>query len=97
MCFKNHSERYSLSPSYHAAKRLFVELEEVAKQKGYQKNIVIKNKKRIVRDGFSKADAQIIWEKGPEDWATDLALCPGFFGVDYVVENGYTVSFYDKY
>lgn len=94
--FKKHREKYKSSPSYHAAQRLFLELDELARRQG-KGTVIFKDKTRIVREGFSKADAQIIWEDGPEDWAEFVLIQPDNFSVDYVIENGYTVSFYDKY
>jgi hypothetical protein len=95
--FKKHREKYLSSPSFHAAQRLFIELEEIARTQGKRKSAIIKDKTRIMREGFSKADAQVIWEDGPEDWAELFIFHNDTFGVDYVIENGYTISFYDKY
>lgn len=97
MCLRKHWEKYEASPSYHAAKKFSLELEEIARTLGYNKhNIRVRTKAHIIKEGFSKADAQVIWEDGPEDWAADFYVTREQIGVDCIAENSYTLSFYDK-
>lgn len=96
MCLKKHLEKYQSSPAYHAAVIVSLELKEVAKHTGGKtSNIYVRKKSQIVRTGFSKADAQVVWEDGPEDWATDFIMKEET-GAVCIAENGYTLSFYDK-
>lgn len=97
MCLKKHWEKYYTSPAYHAAKRISLELEELAKNSGYNKhNIRVRSKGHIIKDGFSKADAQVVWEDGPVGWANGFYIIRDENGVDCIAENSYTLSFYDK-
>ena len=96
MCLRKHWEKYDSSPAYHAAKKLSLELEELAKIEGYKRNIILRKKHTIIKDGFGKADAQIVWVDGPEDWAIYFYADGENLGVDCVAENSYTLSFYDK-
>lgn len=96
MCLRKHWEKYDTSPSYYAAKKLSLELEELAKTEGYKKNITVRKKHTIIKEGFGKADAQVVWEDGPEDWAICFYVSGITLGVDCVAENSYTLSFYDK-
>jgi hypothetical protein len=96
MCLRKHWEKYDTSPAYHAAKRLSLELEELAKVAGYKRSIIVKKKHTIIKEGFGKADAQVIWEDGPEDWAISFYIENTALDVDCVAENSFTLSFYDK-
>jgi hypothetical protein len=52
------------------------------------------NFKRLIKEGYSKADAQVVWTDGPKDWATELEYIESSRNVYYIAENGHTVSFY---
>ena len=97
MCLRKHWEKYNDSPAYHAAKKISLELEEFAKSAGYNKqNIRVRSKGHIIKEGFSKADAQVVWEDGPFDWTSGFYSTRDELGVDCIAENSYTLSFYDK-
>ena len=94
MCTKKQWERCNASEAYYAAKKFALELEEEAKKLGYcSKGIKIRNKEQVIKGGFGKSDAQVIWEGGPKDWA--LGFVPETKGtVSKVAEECDTVSFY---
>ena len=94
MCTKEHWERCNASEAYYAANKFAIELEEYAKKQGYDtKSIRIRNKEQIIRSGLGKADAQVVWEDGPKDWALEFALrCDTT--VSRIAEDRDTVSFY---
>ena len=95
MRVRDHLLRANDSPSYFAAKKFTLELEEFAKAQGFDtRGIRIRKKDQIIKGGFGKADAQVIWETGPEDWALLLE----YNVIDTVIceaQDGTTVSFYD--
>jgi len=94
MCTKEHWERCNASEAYYAANKFAIELEEYAREIGYNgKGIKIRNKEQIVRSGLGKADAQVVWEEGPKDWALEFALKNDTL-VSRVAEDKDTVSFY---
>lgn len=95
MRVRDHLLRANDSPSYFAAKKFTLELEEFAKKQGYNtKGIKVRKKDQIVKGGYGKADAQVIWEDGPEDWALSLTYNV-IDSVYYEANDGVTVSFYD--
>ena len=97
MCLRQHWEKYKTSPAYHTAKKISLELEEFARKSGHNKhNIRVRNKGYIIKEGFSKADAQVVWEDGPDGWANSFYITQNELGVDCIAENSYTLSFYDK-
>jgi len=94
MCTREHWEQCNASAAYHAATRFAIELESYAKKRGYNsKSIRIRNKEQIIRHGLGKADAQVIWEDGPKDWALEFALINDY-DVSKIAEARNTVSFY---
>ena len=94
MCTKKQWERCNASEAYYAAKKFALELEEEAKKLGYcSKGIRIRNKEQIIKGGFGKSDAQVIWEGGPKDWALEFALINDY-DVSKIAEARNTVSFY---
>lgn len=94
MCTKEHWELCNKTPAYYEAKKFALELEEYARLQGYKpKRIKIRTKEQIVKGGFGKADAQVVWTDGPEDWALTLDYASAS-GVYYQAEDGHTVSFY---
>ena len=94
MCTKEHWERCNASEAYHAAKKFAIELEEYAKRIGYNtKGIRVRNKEQIIKSGFGKADAQVIWEEGPIDWVTEFAP-KNKKAVSVAIEGRNAVSFY---
>lgn len=94
MCTREHWERCNASEAYHAANKFAIELEEYAKKIGYNgRSIKIRNKEQIVKGGLGKADAQVIWENGPTDWALEFAPQTSD-AVSKIAEDSDTVSFY---
>lgn len=94
MCTKEHWQQCNTSDAYRAAIKFALELEEYAKKLGHNgKTIRIRNKEQIIKGGFGKSDAQVIWEDGPEDWT--LELMPNTeHSVSTVSERNDTVSFF---
>ena len=94
MCTKEQWERCNASEAYHAAKKFAMELEEYAKKVGHDnKGIRVRNKEQIIKHGFGKADAQVIWEGGPIDWAIEFTPT-NKRTVSATIEERNTVSFY---
>jgi len=94
MCTREQWERCNASEAYHAAKKFALELEQHAKKLGYNdKGIRIRNKEQVIKGGFGKADAQVIWEDGPKEWALELSP-EDRRAVSTVAETDSTVSFY---
>ena len=95
MCTEKHWELCNTSAAYHAATQFALTLEEQARLQGYKpKTIKVKTKEQIIRQGIGKADAQVIWEEGPEGW-TDYVEVGSASDIDYIIE-GNTVSFYTR-
>lgn len=96
MCTAKHWELCNTSAAYSAATKFALALEETAKQQGYNKSktIKIRTKEQIIKGGFGKSDAQVIWKKGPDGWATNI-LASLANDIDYIVEKN-TVSFYTR-
>jgi hypothetical protein len=95
MCTEKHWELCNNSAAFHAATRFALALEETAKQQGFKpKTIKIRTKEQIIKGGFGKSDAQVIWKEGPEDWATNISASLTN-DIDYIVEKD-TVSFYTR-
>lgn len=95
MCTEKHWKLCNTSAAYHAATQFALTLEEQARLQGYKpKTIKVKTKEQIVRQGVGKADAQVIWEEGPEGW-TDYVEVSSASDIDYIIE-GNTVSFYTR-
>jgi len=95
MCTQEQWEKSNDSAAFHAATQFALALEETAKQQGYKpKTIRIRTKEQIIKGGFGKSDAQVIWKEGPEDWAANISA--SFANdIDYTVEED-TVSFYTR-
>jgi hypothetical protein len=95
MCTEKHWKMCNTSAAYHAATKFALELEEAAKQLGHRpKTIRIRTKEQIIKGGFGKSDAQVIWEEGPADWTTNIK--PSLANdIDYTI-NKNTVSFYTR-
>ena len=94
MCTKEQWEQCNASEAFHAAKKFAMELEQHAKTVGYNsKGIKTRNKEQIIKGGFGKADAQVIWEGGPKEWALEFAP-ENKMAVSVTAETGSTVSFY---
>jgi len=95
MCTTEHWELCNTSAAYHAATQFALALEETAKQQGYKpKTIRIRNKEQIIKGGFGKSDAQVIWKEGPDGWATNISASLAT-DIDYIIEKD-TVSFYTR-
>lgn len=95
MCTAEHWELCNTSAAYHAATQFALALEETAKQQGYKpKTIRIRTKEQIIKGGFGKSDAQVIWKEGPDGWATNISASLAN-DIDYIVEKD-TVSFYTR-
>lgn len=96
MCTRKQWKQCETSEAYYAANKFAIELEEYAKINGYNyKGIKIRTKEQIIKDGLGKADAQVVWEDGPKNWALDLVLTTDLY-VSTVAEAKDTVSFYLK-
>lgn len=91
---KQHWDICRKNLSYLTAQRCALQLQEAAKLRGYDwTSIIVKDKKHVALAGGT-ADASIVWENGPFNWAfaTDL-MQPD--GVWIEVDNQFTISFYD--
>jgi len=96
MCTIEQWEESNNSAAFHAATKFALALEEKAKQQGYKpKTIKIRTKEQIIKGGFGKSDAQVIWNEGPENW-TDTIKRHLFSNIDYVIEGPTTVAFYQR-
>ena len=96
MCTIQQWELCNTSEAFHAATQFAYALEETARQQGYKpKTIKIRTKEQIIKGGFGKSDAQVIWTEGPADW-TDIINKTLFQNIDYVVESPSTVAFYQR-
>lgn len=95
MCTAEHWKLCNTSAAYRAATQFALALEETAKQQGYKpKTIRIRTKEQIIKGGFGKSDAQVIWKEGPDGWAASIAATLAN-DIDYIVEKD-TVSFYTR-
>jgi len=84
------------SAAVHAATKFALQLEEYAKRIGYNpKEIRVRNKEQILKGGYGKADAQVIWKEGPDDWELDV-IFEDTEVVDSTVEDEKSISFYNK-
>ena len=96
MCTELQWELCNTSEAYHAATQFALTLEEEAKKQGFKpKTIKIRTKEQIIKGGFGKSDAQVIWPEGPNDW-TDTVRTISFNNIDYVIEGPSTVAFYQR-
>jgi len=96
MCTIKQWELCNTSEAFHAATQFALALEEKAKQQGYKpKTIKIRTKEQIIKGGFGKSDAQVIWEEGPDNW-TDTINKALSKNIDYVIEGPKTVAFYQR-
>ena len=95
MCTDKHWELCNTSVAYYAATQFALTLEEQARLQGYKpKTIKVKTKEQIIKEGVGKADAQVIWEEGPEGW-TDCVAVDSSDDIDCIIE-GNAVSFYTR-
>jgi hypothetical protein len=93
MCTEQQWELCNTSAAYHAATKFAIALEEQARIEGFKpKTIKVRTKEQIIKGGFGKSDAQVVWEEGPEGW-TEYVNVTLFNDTDYMIE-GNTVSFY---
>lgn len=96
MCTIEQWESCNTSEAFHAATQFAYALEETARQQGYKpKTIKIRTKEQIIKGGFGKSDAQVIWSEGPADWTEQLKSTL-FQNIDYVIESPSTVAFYKR-
>ena len=94
MCTKEHWEKCKTSDAYYAANKFAIELDEYAKQNGYNnKGIRVRSKEQVIKSGLGKADALVVWEDGPKDWALEFAV-KNDHTVSRVAETSDAVSFY---
>lgn len=96
MCTEKHWRLCDRSAAYYAAVKFALALEEKAKTEGYSyKTIRVRTKEQIIKGGFGKSDAQVVWTEGPDGWAETInVLSSG--DTDYIVEANNTVSFYTR-
>ena len=93
MCTDEHWELCNTSAAHYAATKFAIALEEQARLEGLKpKTIMVRTKEQIIKGGFGKSDAQVVWEEGPEGW-TEYVEATLFNDTDYIIE-GNTVSFY---
>lgn len=96
MCTNEQWEKSNNSEAFYAATKFALTLEEEARQQGYKpKTIKIRTKEQIIKGGFGRSDAQVIWEEGPDNWTENINITL-FKNVDYVVEEPNIVSFYHR-
>jgi len=96
MCTVEQWESCNTSEAFHAATQFAIALEEAARQQGYKpKTIKIRTKEQIIKGGFGKSDAQVVWAEGPPDW-TEKLTDKLFKNIDYVIESPNTVAFYQR-
>ena len=96
MCTELQWELCNTSEAFYAAKQFALTLEEQARLEGYKpKTIRVRTKEQIIKGGFGKADAQVIWEEGPDLWTEHVKVATSD-GIDCTIE-GNTVSFYTRY
>lgn len=91
---KHHWDLSKSNLSFITAQRCALQLEEAAKVRGLSSTgIIVKDKRQVAEQG-GNADARIVWENGPENWAyaTDLNQLDGVW---IEVDNRCTISFYD--
>ena len=96
MCTFQHWQLCNTSEAFYAASQFAIALEEQARIEGYKpKTIKIRTKEQIIKGGFGKSDAQVIWEEGPLNWTDTInkVLCGN---IDYVIEGPHTVAFYQR-
>lgn len=96
MCTDEQWEKSNNSKAFYAATKFALALEEKARQQGYKpKTIKIRTKEQIIKGGFGKSDAQVIWEEGPNNWTESINIMLSK-NIDYVIEEPNVVSFYQR-
>lgn len=91
---KAHWDECKLLASYHAAQSLACQLRDNMKECGNKlQKIKVLSKEEVNRHG-GYADAQVVWQEGPIDWAANLAIHT-VSSVWAEAENEFTISFYD--
>jgi hypothetical protein len=91
---KAHWDECKELASYHSAQNLAFQLRDSMKShKCNLNNLKVYSKEEVNKHG-GYADAQVVWQEGPEDWTQRLSLV-AVPGVHVEVEDEYTVSFYD--
>lgn len=92
MCTEKHWELCNTSAAYYAATKFAIALEEQAKLDGHKpKTIRVRTKEQIIKGGFGKSDAQVVWDDF-QGWAECIEVI-STSDTDYIIE-GNTVSFY---
>jgi len=93
MCTERQWELCNDSAAYYAATKFAIALEEQARIEGFKpKTIRVRTKEQIIKGGFGKSDAHVVWEEGPDGW-TEYIDVTSVSDIDYNIE-GNTVSFY---
>jgi len=91
---KAHWDECKMLASYHAAQSLACQLRDNMKDYGHNLHgIKVLSKEEVDRRG-GHADAQVVWQDGPFDWASNLAIHT-ISSVWAEAENEFTISFYD--
>lgn len=90
-------EEYKKSSAYSVALSWADQLKEYAKQTGDDpKGIRIVNKRNLTLSSQRHADCQIVWNKGPDNWAYHLPINRNFVNNTVCIEahSGHSLSFY---
>ena len=96
MCTNKQWEESNNSEAFYAATKFAFALEERAREQGYKpKTIKIRTKEQIIKGGFGKSDAQVIWKEGPNNWTESINITL-FKNIDYIIEESNIVSFYQR-
>lgn len=96
MCVKQHWQEANHTRSHTFAQKFALQLEEYARKHGYDpRGIKIRDRKYIIKHGYGKAEAQIVWQEGPEDWIEHITLIADS-DICCTPENSYTLSFYQR-
>lgn len=91
---ESHWEECKQLGSYHAAQNLCLQLQELAKDKGYNPRGIKVRSKRDVYSAGEHADSQVIWKEGPAGWPSQIQINE-IPGICLETNKPFTVSFYD--
>ncbi len=96
MCVNQHWHRANHTLSHTAAQKFALHLEEYARKHGYDpKGIKVRDRKHIIKNGYGKAEAQVVWQEGPVDWVENITLISDC-EICCTPENSHTLSFYQR-
>lgn len=96
MCVKQHWQEANHTLSHTAAQKFALQLGEYARNNGYDpRGIKVRDRRHIIKQGFGKAEAQVVWHEGPTDWVENITIISDD-GICCMPENRYTLSFYQR-